>query len=165
MVDTCDPTVCAWSDDGETFFVKNPSKFEKEIIPQFFKHNKFSSFVRQLNFYSFRKIKTNDSIRIDPELEKATANFWRFFHPKFQRGRPDLLKDIKTSYLKPYLEKIKLCYDKFNFNEIIENNKILNKIHNFEYDLNNFSPVEHIIFKIYVNNEDIDDFKLPRRCI
>ena len=72
----------------------------------------------------------------------------------------NLLKDIKTSYLKPYLEKIKLCYDKFNFNEIIENNKILNKIHNFEYDLNNFSPVEHIIFKIYVHNEDIDDFKI-----
>jgi len=101
LVDTCDPTVCAWSDDGETFFVKNPSKFEKEIIPQFFKHNKFSSFVRQLNFYSFRKIKTNDSIRIDPELEKATANFWRFFHPKFQRGRPDLLKDIKRSQSTP----------------------------------------------------------------
>ena len=72
----------------------------------------------------------------------------------------NLLKDIKTSYLKPYLEKICLVYDKFNFNEIIENNKILDKIHNFEYTLNNFSPVEHIIFKIYVHNEDIDDFKI-----
>ena len=72
----------------------------------------------------------------------------------------NLLKDIKTSYLKPYLEKIKLCYDKFNFNEIIENNKILDKIHNFEYDLNNFSPVECIIFKIYVYNEDIDNFEI-----
>ena len=72
----------------------------------------------------------------------------------------NLLKDIKTSYLKPYLEKIKLCYDKFNFNEIIENNKILDKIHNFEYDLNNFSPVERIIFKIYVFNEDVDDFEI-----
>ena len=72
----------------------------------------------------------------------------------------NLLKDIKTSYLKPYLEKIKLCYDEFNFNKIIENNKILNKIHNFEYNLNNFSPVEHIIFKIYVYNEDIDDFEI-----
>ena len=46
MVDTCDPTVACWSDDGETFVVKDPVKFEKQIIPQFFKHSKFSSFVR-----------------------------------------------------------------------------------------------------------------------
>ena len=64
MIDTCDEDICSWSDDGETFVVKNPTKFEKDIIPQFFKHNKFSSFVRQLNFYAFRKIKTNNSIRI-----------------------------------------------------------------------------------------------------
>jgi hypothetical protein len=46
MIDTCDPTVACWSDDGETFIVKDPVKFEKQIIPQFFKHSKFSSFVR-----------------------------------------------------------------------------------------------------------------------
>lgn len=46
MVDTCDPSVACWSEDGETFVVKDPIKFEKQIIPQFFKHSKFSSFVR-----------------------------------------------------------------------------------------------------------------------
>jgi hypothetical protein len=46
MVDTCDPSVACWSDDGETFVVKDPVKFEQQIIPQFFKHSKFSSFVR-----------------------------------------------------------------------------------------------------------------------
>jgi len=101
MVDTCDPTVCSWSEDGETFVVKHPKKFEQEIIPQFFKHSKFSSFVRQLNFYAFRKIKTNDSIRIDAALEAATANYWRFFHPKFQRGKPEWLQEIKRSSSTP----------------------------------------------------------------
>lgn len=62
---------------------------------------KFSSFVRQLNFYAFRKIKTNDSIRIDAALEAATANYWRFFHPKFQRGKPEWLQDIKRSSSTP----------------------------------------------------------------
>jgi len=101
MIDTCNTLICSWSDDGETFVVKNPTKFEKEIIPQFFKHNKFSSFVRQLNFYAFRKIKTNNNIRIDPALEAKTANYWRFYHPKFQRGRADWLKLIKRSSSTP----------------------------------------------------------------
>jgi len=95
MVDTCDPAVASWSEDGETFVVKNTDVFEKQIIPQFFKHSKFSSFVRQLNFYGFRKIKYHDTIRIDPKLEAETANFWRFHHESFRRGRPDLLIEIK----------------------------------------------------------------------
>lgn len=51
--------------------------------------------MQQLNFYSFRKIKFNDSIRIDLETEKRTANYWRFRHEHFRRGRPDLLIHIK----------------------------------------------------------------------
>ena len=50
---------------------------------------------QQLNFYSFRKIKYADTIRIDPQLEKETANYWRFRHEHFRRGRPDLLTEIK----------------------------------------------------------------------
>lgn len=95
MVDTCDPSIACWSEDGETFVVKDPVKFEQQIIPQFFKHSKFSSFVRQLNFYAFRKIKYADTIRIDPKLEAETANYWRFRHEKFQRGKPELLQEIK----------------------------------------------------------------------
>jgi HSF-type DNA-binding len=55
----------------------------------------FQFLLQQLNFYSFRKIKYNDSIRIDLETEKRTANYWRFRHEHFQRGRADLLTEIK----------------------------------------------------------------------
>lgn len=75
--------------------VKDPLVFERTIIPQFFKHSKFTSFVRQLNFYSFRKIKNADTIRIDPELEAATANYWRFRHEYFRKDKPELLTKIK----------------------------------------------------------------------
>eukprot|EP00538_Stauroneis_constricta_P000730 CAMPEP_0119572936 /NCGR_PEP_ID=MMETSP1352-20130426/44866_1 /TAXON_ID=265584 /ORGANISM="Stauroneis constricta, Strain CCMP1120" /LENGTH=537 /DNA_ID=CAMNT_0007622623 /DNA_START=972 /DNA_END=2585 /DNA_ORIENTATION=- len=95
MIDTCDPSIACWSDDGETFVIKDPVKFERTIIPQFFKHSKFSSFVRQLNFYSFRKIKYADTIRIDPKLEAQTANYWRFRHERFRRGHPEWLTEIK----------------------------------------------------------------------
>jgi hypothetical protein len=50
MIDTCNrPDICGWHDEdgGESFVVKDPKRFESEIIPQFFKHSKFTSFVRQ----------------------------------------------------------------------------------------------------------------------
>lgn len=77
------------------FVVKNPEVFASEIIPQYFDHNKFSSFARQLNFYGFRKIQTKP-IR-NEDFDKSTAKHVTFFNEKFKRGRYDLLKEIQRS--------------------------------------------------------------------
>lgn len=74
------------------------STHSQRVLPQYFKHSKFSSFVRQLNFYSFRKIRANCDPMNQQADEGMGADSVRFYHQYFQPNRPDLLhKIIRTT--------------------------------------------------------------------
>ena len=71
-----------WTEDGKYFIISNLHDFTEMILPKYYKHNNYSSFIRQLNMYDFHK-------------KKSGQNEHVFHHQNFIRNRKDLLKLIK----------------------------------------------------------------------
>ena len=47
-----------WSDDGKAIIISNINDFTNNVIPKYFKHCNYESFVRQLNMYNFHKLRS-----------------------------------------------------------------------------------------------------------
>ena len=70
-----------WVDNGKSFVVKDIKGFERDVLPNYFKHNKLTTFMRQLNMYGFRMKKLKDKSK-------------HFTHRFFIRGKKEGLKRI-----------------------------------------------------------------------
>ncbi|CAK79166.1 unnamed protein product (macronuclear) [Paramecium tetraurelia] len=73
--------IIGFTDKGNAFVVKDQSKLSNEILPTHFKHHNFSSFIRQLNMYGFKKIRN-------------VNNQNEFSHYYFRRNMENLLVNI-----------------------------------------------------------------------
>lgn len=97
--------VVSWNREGTGFVVWSPAEFSELTLPKYFKHNNFSSFIRQLNTYGFKKI---------------ASKRWEFQHEKFRRGYKHLLKEISRKRSDPscFPQYLKACNYTDNTNNI-----------------------------------------------
>jgi hypothetical protein len=112
-----------WGDNGKYFIIENIHDFTEKILPKYYNHNNYSSFVRQLNMYDFHKKKTN-------------TNGHSFQQDKFIKGKKDLIKTIKRKRKKDKnnniisLVPLNTKFAKYNYNNnsnfnLLDNNHSL----------------------------------------
>ena len=70
-----------WGNDGKYFIIENLYDFTEKILPKYYNHSNYASFVRQLNKYNFHKLK------ITP-IENAFQN------SLFIKGQKNIISNI-----------------------------------------------------------------------
>jgi hypothetical protein len=76
--------VIYWDEGGDSFTISSPEQLSKHVLLSYFKHDKYSSFQRQLNYFGFKKLggKPNNGQN-------------SYFHPLFSHNRPGDLGRIR----------------------------------------------------------------------
>ena len=83
IVNTESVDVISWTMNGMAFEIRSLDELKEQVLGRYFRHNKYSSFQRQLNYFGFRK------------WTKTKAVVCTFSHPMFLRGRFDLLRYVQ----------------------------------------------------------------------
>ncbi|MFQ6645083.1 hypothetical protein Gotur_020459 [Gossypium turneri] len=108
--------VISWNENGTSFVVWKTADFSKDLLPTYFKHNNFSSFIRQLNTYFYQLVlgegEGHDrhfahikfpSLSLTIILSftvflqgfrKVVPDKWEFANDNFKRGEKQLLSKI-----------------------------------------------------------------------
>ena len=141
--------IVQWGENGKYFIVKNVHDFTEKILPKYYKHNNYSSFIRQLNMYDFHKKKSNQNEHI-------------FQHQNFIRNQQNLIKTIKRKSKKekeniPFPDNKKVYFKQtdlvpisnFNTHKNINNINVRKSSLSIEDDLN----LSNSVHSLFENNK------------
>ena len=88
MINNCPYELGGWGPRGDSIIIRNSVEFAAKVIPTYFRHNNFSSFVRQLNLFGFAKVHSTVL------AQNSDNSYLEYKHPSFLRDRPELLIEI-----------------------------------------------------------------------
>ena len=113
--------IVSWHAGG--FVIWDRARFASTVLPVLFNHQNFSSFERQMNFYSFSKMSVGDEFSSKKRMKKTEPTKWKhrlFFKGTSQRN----IASIKRSTDPNKVQEIKKSL------EIVEsrNAQLLNKM-------------------------------------
>lgn len=77
--------IISWTDDGASIIIKDMKGFVDQVLPVYYKHSNLSNFIRQLNMYSFKKIKAS---------KNKDCNTLLYVNEFFRKDRMDLIQKI-----------------------------------------------------------------------
>nr|XP_020480199.1 heat shock factor protein 5 isoform X2 [Monopterus albus] len=102
LVNNPDSKAIHWDSQGEVIII-DKQLFESQILspygtsasdnPDVFKTTNFSSFVRQLNLYGFRKAETSSKDISFCSRDSGTSH--HFYNPNFKRNHPELVASLR----------------------------------------------------------------------
>lgn len=72
----------SWTKNGKSFVISDMETFSNDVLLSYFRHQKYSSFQRQLNLYGFKKICKGPDVGA-------------YAHDFFERNKPEQLKYVR----------------------------------------------------------------------
>ena len=128
--------IIRWSQNGVYIIISNIDALSKKILPIYFNHQNYSSFVRQLNMYNFHKIRTEQDVQEQYFINEYLNKFKTFDEIKnFKRKEKSSQKCL---FFKDEDSKIKYT--------ILPNKKeedIQNKTENLELNENDDKNIDN----------------------
>ena len=129
-----DVSIIGWTADGLAFQVRDTKSLE-EKLPTYFRHGKFTSFQRQLNYFGFIK---------------STLFGHTYHQPNFQRDQPELMQFIQRKWKKMTLAQRELKLDVLNYEPIVLFSTSMTTARTLEELLmeeeKNYKPLLHQLF-------------------
>ena len=129
-----------WGNDGKYFIIENLYDFTEKILPKYYNHNNYASFVRQLNKYNFHKLKItpNENAFQNSLFIKGQKNIIsNILKKKKNKNDMNIVNDNTTCLVK--YKKNNFLNDFNNLGGNNDNNNNKNNLNNLSFDKHSLS--------------------------